>query len=138
MRVRKDGALDDGVRVASAQAEGEPVANGVSDGVAVACDDETVLIFTDDLLELALSLVRIKRISRRRQSASVQCPCQNGREAAVARGHSWTSRTGSDLGMGWLTRCVKHTSNPDHSRRLLAARSVPQDRGDSGNFSVGV
>src|SRR6185312_9913678 len=56
VRVCEDGALGDGVRVASAQAEGKPVANSVSDGVTVACDDEPVLVFTDDLLELALSL----------------------------------------------------------------------------------
>jgi hypothetical protein len=55
-------------------------------------------------------VVRIERISRRGQSASVPCPCQNGRKTAVASGHSRTSRTASDLGMGWLTRCVKHTS----------------------------
>jgi hypothetical protein len=37
-------------------------------------------------------------------------PCQNGRETAVISGRSRTLRTASDLGMGWLTRCVKHTS----------------------------
>ena len=54
--------------------------------------------------------VRIERIRRRGQSASVPCPCQNGRKTAVAHGHSRTPRTASDLGMSWLTRCVKHTS----------------------------
>jgi hypothetical protein len=41
---------------------------------------------------------------------SMPCPCQNGRKTAVARGHSGTSGTASELGIGWLTRCVKHTS----------------------------
>ena len=31
-------------------------------------------------------------------------------ESAVASGHSRTSRTAADLDIGWLTRCVKHTS----------------------------
>jgi hypothetical protein len=43
-------------------------------------------------------------------ATAVPCPCQNERKTAVASGHSRTSRTASDLGMGWLTRCVKHTS----------------------------
>ena len=42
--------------------------------------------------------------------ASVPCPCQNGRKTAVASGHSRTPRMASDLGMGRLTHCVKHTS----------------------------
>ena len=54
MRVREDGALGNGVRVASAQAESEPVADGVTHGVPVASDDEPIFIFTDDLFELAL------------------------------------------------------------------------------------
>jgi hypothetical protein len=49
-------------------------------------------------------------------------PCQNRRKTAVASGHSRTSRTASDLGMGWLTRCVKHTSKqPVTSRQLNVA-----------------
>jgi hypothetical protein len=42
--------------------------------------------------------------------------CQNGRETAVISGHSRTPRTASDLGMGWLTRCVKHTSKQSVER----------------------
>jgi len=45
------------------------------------------------------------------QSASVPCPCQNGRKTAVASGQPRAPRRASDLGMGWLTRCVKHTSS---------------------------
>ena len=76
--------------------------------------------------------VRIERIRRRGQSASVPCPCQNGRKTAVAHGHSRTPRTASDLGMGWLTRCVKHTSkqrvagsNPAGRARSERWRSQP-------------
>ena len=60
VRVRQDGALGDGVRVASAQAEGEPVVNGVSHGVPVAFDDESVLVLTDEFLDL-LPIVRIEK-----------------------------------------------------------------------------
>lgn len=56
MRLGKDCALDERVIVAPAQAEGEPVTNSVGDGVAIGPDDETVLIVTDDLPQLALRL----------------------------------------------------------------------------------
>ena len=56
MCVRQDGALRDRVTVAATQAEGEPVANGISDGIPVASDDEPVLVIANNLLELALRL----------------------------------------------------------------------------------
>ena len=56
MRVREDGALCDGVAVPAAKAEGEPVANRVSDGVPVGSDDEPVFVVADDRFELALCL----------------------------------------------------------------------------------
>lgn len=55
MRVSQDGAFRYGLSVSAAQAEGEPVANGVSHGVSIASGDEPVLVIADDLLELALS-----------------------------------------------------------------------------------
>ena len=57
--------------------------------------------------------------------AFVPCPCQNGRKTAVASGHSWTSRTASDLGMGWLTRCVKHTSKQPFAAELMRKLVLP-------------
>jgi hypothetical protein len=42
--------------------------------------------------------------------------CQNERRTAVASGHSRIPRTASDLGMGWLTCCGKHTSNQPVTR----------------------
>jgi hypothetical protein len=56
VRVREDGALRDGVTVATAKTESEPVANGVSDSVPVGTDDEPVLVIADNLFELALGL----------------------------------------------------------------------------------
>jgi len=48
-----------------------------------------------------LFLVQADDVTRR--GSCVPRPCQNGRETAVASGHSRTTRTASDLGMGWLT-----------------------------------
>jgi len=45
-----------------------------------------------------------------KRTVSVPGSCQNGRETAVTSGHPRAARTASGLGMGWLTRCVKHTS----------------------------
>ena len=53
MRVGEDGALRDDSVVATTQPEGEPVANGVGHGVPVAFRDKPVLIFTDEVFELA-------------------------------------------------------------------------------------
>jgi hypothetical protein len=80
---------------------------------------------TDRIQPLPASTKGLKTFSDRtaaavyrqaRRKPCVLCPCQNGRKTAVASGQSRTLRTASDLGMGWLTRCVKHTSKPLHPR----------------------
>ena len=46
----------------------------------------------------------------RDEEATVPVACPIGRSTPGTRGHSRTPITASDLGMDWLTRCVKHTS----------------------------
>lgn len=48
-------------------------------------------------------------------------PCQNEGETAVISGHLRASRTTSDLGMSWLTRCVKRPSK----QRVARAYGAP-------------
>jgi hypothetical protein len=84
--------------------------NGRSIAVATSSPlaaDGSVLIEVAQHPAGPLTEIPHERISRKCQSAFVPCPCQNGRKTAVARGHSRTPRTASDLGTGRLTRRVK-------------------------------
>jgi len=56
VRVRQDDALRNRIGVTTAQAEGEPVANRVSDGVAIATGYEAIFVVAKDLPQLALGL----------------------------------------------------------------------------------
>ena len=63
---------------------------------------------------------------RPRHRHAVPLPaCQNGRNTAVASGHSRTSRTAAILGMGWLTRFVKHSFKQPLRRPLMRKLVLP-------------
>ena len=68
--------------------------------------------------------------------------CQNRRETAVTSGRSRTSQTASDLGMDWLTRCVKHTSKERVAgwqvESLGAQQVVGAVRGLASGFNRGL
>ena len=65
------------------------------------------------------------------------CPCQNGRETAVNSGRSRAPRTASDLGIGWLTRCVKHTSKQRVAGSNPAERATRSSRLTCAYLHVG-